>query len=56
MQPVTHVTWYCALAMPSAGCEDRIAWRLPLELEWEKAAGWIGGAFLGGISLIQRFV
>ena len=37
--PVTNVTWYCAVAYTQWLSEKTgKAWRLPLELEWEKAA------------------
>ena len=45
--PVTHITWSCAEQYAAWRAErDGVAWRLPFELEWEKAARGVDGRML----------
>ncbi len=45
--PVTHVSWACAERYAAWRAErDGVAWRLPFELEWEKAARGVDGRML----------
>lgn len=53
--PVTHITWHSAEAYAAWKADrDGVPWRLPFELEWEKAARGVDGRVMPWGDLVDR--